>query len=872
MSLEVARSVEGGLGSMRIPAFFPQKLKKAIGRTKKFIFDLESESTTDKAEDAKNPRTARPVILAISSGSYAEAFPWSEEVEELLVFLLRQPDLTAIAHNVLYDFILLHASGVIDVYDVKAKIRDTMILAFLLDENQDKGLKTLAKKYLRYQMKTYQETTAKNPKHLEIRACVDEIKSWERAIEKFPRERPWPRFDSDKKAKLSDLRKRLKDEADLRWPTTPTITKTGKTVNRRSREDREARSAWLDPKMEIVESKFDVVPELAYQTYVYENKITPLLEKIEDLKRAIAQDEIDYAKDDAWQTNRLAKRLYARLEKLPPEFMRWLDVENRVRVATLKMSCNGIYVDKELAQKKLDHIDPLIDELYHDVVDMSRGWTTENGDTLNPGSGDQLRKVLFQHLKIPIPVGQINQGVPWPKLTKSGMDYCRNNGIVLDLNHLETFPQIVMDKFIATDTEVLERLDHPIGSAILSYRTVAKLKSTYLQGLVDPNRERATSSFGSVSTKTGRLASQKDNLQNIPSRKKPRIYDERVQALGPELRACYVAPPGKSMIVADQSQIELRIITQYTKDKRLRKIYEDSVEVDGVTHYVGDLHADTSRRLEVPRKDAKAISFGLSYEMRAPRFARMNRMFNEDGTYDIATAAEWRAAFFRVNAGLTRYLDILTNCWREKKTDYKMLTGRLRRFPEDSYVTGGKILNSKVQGSSADLLKLAMVALSEYAEPVIPGFRMIFQVHDELGFEVDEKYAMVGGILVKYAMEYDWIGKLTVPILASAKVCHSWAAKDDDNLPEIGVMYARVAGKDMTFTADTWDKFVEYDNEKKIELKGASAMLTPEQKAFGDEFFPSSWNLLSNEPMPKPERKSIENLKSLVESAVRSFS
>lgn len=826
------------------PTILPKKLLKNVQRTKRFAFDFEARSKTGKSSDATSATRAEPTILAISSGSFNHAYLWGDDAQAIIIYLLSQPGLEAIVCNALYDFVLMHSNGIMDVNDVKATIRDTMVQQFLLDENLPKGLKGCVADHLGHKMATYNETTKDNPKNLRIKQLLGEIKEWRKAIKRFETVRPWPEFDSKKLGRRTKLRKSVDAAADKQWPPIISTSAKGNTTKRWQKGPKEERAEWRQHRHELIEDKFSFGEQLGYQAYVEDAHINPRLAEIEDLRIGLVQDELEYAEDDGRQTLRLYDRMEKKLGRLGQLVMDWYEIESQVRVVTLKMSCNGIHIDKEEATAQLVAIEPIIEELYGDVQNHCRGWTNDDGVPFNPGSSQQVVKVLFDHLGLPLPVYRYVNGTPVPKLTPAGDKYCRDNRTLFGLNDLDSLPSIFWEKFVSVDSEVLERVHHPIGMAILNYRVAKKLKSTYLQNLVELKTDRLYGSFNSVGPKTGRLSSADPNLQNIPSRKKPSNYDERVQGIGPILRRCYIAPPGKKMIVCDQSQIELRIITHFTQDRRLLKIYRDHVVIGGNKYYIGDIHAATSKDLGVKRKDAKGINFGLSYEMQAPKFARMNRMFNDDGSYDIATAAEWRNGFFDVNAGLTAYLQMLSNCWENGKSDYQMLSGRLRRFPRKDvkgkpiFTTGGKILNSKVQGSSADLLKLAMLVIDKYIIPQIPSLKMIFQVHDELGFEVDEEHAEVAGILIKHVMEFDWLNCLSVPVLSSAKVCDNWEAKDDDNLPEIGVFYARVDGEDRLFDSDTWAELVTADNEHRIEVKSAAAMLTPAQLELCAQYVP----------------------------------
>jgi hypothetical protein len=131
-----------------------------------------------------------------------------------------------------------------------------------------------------------------------------------------------------------------------------------------------------------------------------------------------------------------------------------------------------------------------------------------------------------------------------------------------------------------------------------------------------------------------------------------------------------------------------------------------------------------------------------------------------------------------------------------------------------------------------------MLMIDKYVRPICPSLELIFQVHDELGFQCDSGIeAKKASVLIKYIMEREWF-PMAVPILSSAKVCQSWAAKDDDSIPEVGVFYARINGTDMLFDEKNWSEYLEYEKQKKVELKCAVAMLAPKHIQFCKKHIP----------------------------------
>lgn len=336
-------------------------------------------------------------------------------------------------------------------------------------------------------------------------------------------------------------------------------------------------------------------------------------------------------------------------------------------------------------------------------------------------------------------------------------------------------------------------------------------------------------------------------LQNVPSRSKPQEYDERIQQLGPRIRNMFVAPPadefapeGYDLIVIDLSQLELRLGAQFTKDPTLQDVYKRKIVVDGMTFYVGDIHAETAKRMGVPRKLAKNLNFGLMYGMSPNSFARYAKLYLPGTkTYDTRGAEKYVRSFRNTYAGVFNYHEKLRRRWNEGKRAYIMISGRYRHFPKWARVSPGTIYNSKIQGSAADVMKVQLWAIDKWIMPNIEfeGLWPLIQVHDEFIFQVPKRNSQKSAVALKYVMEYPFF-VTDVPLLASAKVCQNWAAKDDDKVPETGTFYARIDGKDRTFRPNQWKSFLAV--EKKASQKSCVAMLTQTQKEWARTLLPKS--------------------------------
>ena len=829
---------------------FPAKFWKGIERTQFFSMDLEtSPPSGGKPSDAKDARKAIPTLMTLSTARYDGAFDMTDPAcHDLIAWLLQQEELEVVIHNTLYDLIVLDTQGICKVAMIKAKVRDSMILQFMINELADKGLKEMSALHLRRRMKTYDETTVKNPKWLRIRELEDRIDHYHKLADNFQRARPWPNFDSKNVVTLADIRKHIRKRLDERWPGEETEDKNGKTRRKFTKDESAARKVFREEKAELIEQHFGFQAQMDFEGWIHTHVVIPAQEEIEQLRVALNRDLVIYAKEDSRNTHDLWKRLEPKIRN--QGLGHWLDIECYVRYVTTKMSATGIPTDVNYLEQLKDIVDPFIAE-FEEQVRASAGranYENSKGEELNPNSPDQLRECIFLNMNADIPVFfRRSDGRELPKLNGEGDKWLLMNPRIeerLDLRKPETIPRVLREKYLACDAEVLERIDHPIGQQILNLRALTKIRGTYITGSITKVTAnefgRLLGYFNSIGTDTGRLSSRDPNLQNIPSRKKPANYDERIQGIGPKLRDAFVASPGKVMIVADQSQIELRIITHFTKDKTLREIYTQCVEIDGVRYYTGDIHLRTSTDLAIPRKLAKNVNFGFNYGMGPLKFARQIRLFDELGNYDIPKATIWRDGFFRSYPGIEDYSRLLKRQFtNERKREFKMLSGRIKHYWRDDSMRGGTILNHKVQGSSADLLKINMMIIDQFVTPVCPSLELLFQVHDELGYQCDPEEAELAAMLVKFVMEEPWI-PMDVPVIASAKTCPSWAAKDDDAIPEIGTFYARVDGEDMTFTKDQWPEYlaIEADPDRKIELKSACAILTHEQKAECRKYIP----------------------------------
>ena len=797
-----------------------------------FAFDFETESETGRPADAKNPWLAKPTVLALASPNRAGAFSIDDEqLIETFQRLATNPKLFGIAHNAPFDVIVGHRADMVRYEDWQARCLDSLGYAWAVDEERPKGLKMLAKRYLNKTMVTYEEAAISNPILREIDLLNTRLAMHRENRDLWavddPRKvrRPYPSFDDPamhwNSIKKHELKRRGVDKPD-------------DALN-------EQLTRWR-------EDLFDEFERWKHADYVeaFEARAEA---QLSELRRRALKTLKEYARDDARFLFPLMRKLLRQVKKEGAH--RWMEIEMDVRWQTIGMEICGMAIDRPELAARGEIIKPLVEEFRAECYNLAR-------QEFNPNSPPQLCELIFYTMRLVPPIFRwvwVNgERVPIPKLTDGGFKWCLENGYIVrdpangrtrwvncivDLRKPDDIPDEVRKEFISTDTTTLSRLGHPIGQAILNFRTVSKLLSTYVEGMgekVDASGDsQVHGRFNSFGTDTGRFSSSNPNLQNIPSRKKPAHFDERIQGLGPAQGEVFVPPPpdsyapeGYALIVSDQSQIELRVIAHFSGDFNLRNVYSEQVTSHGLVFFTGDVHAKTSASLGIPRKPSKSVNFGFNYGMGPEKFARMVPLIDEAGQYDIPKATAWRDGFFQTYNGLHSFLDELRTAWDGGQRSFLMISGRHRHFNDDN-IMPGKILNAKVQGSSADMIKANMFIVRKYVMPKYLGLRPIGQVHDELIYACPKRFVQEAAMLIKYVMEYDWFG-LSVPILADTTICDKhWAQEGDDRVPPVGTFFARVDDEDRLFTAENWLEYVDADDAGRVSRKSSCARLLPDE-------------------------------------------
>ena len=349
------------------------------------------------------------------------------------------------------------------------------------------------------------------------------------------------------------------------------------------------------------------------------------------------------------------------------------------------------------------------------------------GQQFNINSPKQLGKVLFEDL-----------GLPHGKKTKTGW---------------------------STNADVLEKLkDHPLVADVLTYRQYAKLKSTYANGLlkvIDPDG-RIRTSFQMTVTATGRLSSTEPNLQNIPTRTE----------LGSKMREMFVAAPGHVLVDADYSQIELRLLAHISGDTAMQQAFLSGEDFHTVTA-ARVFHVPQDQVTHQMRSRAKAVNFGIVYGISA--FS-----LSQDIGVTVQEAKEYMDRYFATYTGVKQYMTDVVDKAREQGY-VETLWHRRRALPElkssnfNMRSFGERVaLNMPIQGTAADIIKLAMVRVHSRLAREGLETRLIMQVHDELIVERPEEEAPRVEALLQQEMQ--GVAELSVPLLAEAHTGRNWLA------------------------------------------------------------------------------------------------
>ena len=517
-----------------------------------------------------------------------------------------------------------------------------------------------------------------------------------------------------------------------------------------SRKEGEGRAVWADEKGEAMKALAEAVQDAKRRKIVHDPKLFQLLmgggEKIEH-----ATQLYSYLLRPTTANHNFADVIFRQfnapigggageradyLQRLAPVLRKEVEAQGLDSVyekidlplagVLAEMERAGILVDPDALAKMSHSMEKEVRRLEKEIWKLA-------GSEFNVNSPTQLAEILFDKLNLQPPAR-------------------RGKG-----------------KVRSTAADILEEMkeQHELPAKVIEYREIAKLKSTYVDALpklIHPETKRLHTSFSQTGTATGRLSSSDPNLQNIPIRSE----------LGREIRAAFVAQKGEILLSADYSQIELRIMAHFSKDPVLIEAFRNGEDIHARTAQevfgVGPM-AQTAEH----RRAAKAINFGIIYGLSAFGLAQQLGIEQKE-------AAQFINAYFTRYRGVKQYLDNVVVETR-KTGEAKTLFGRIRPIPEINSpqvqlrnFAERTALNSPLQGTAADLIKMAMISIDARLKKEKLAAKMILQVHDELLFELPVKEKSKLEKLVKEEMEN--VHKLTVPLVVEIGTGPNWRDLD----------------------------------------------------------------------------------------------
>lgn len=460
---------------------------------------------------------------------------------------------------------------------------------------------------------------------------------------------------------------------------------------------------------------------LHYQTVHIEDLIGPKGKNQKSMRDLAPSEVYEYAAEDADITLRLKNVLEPKLKELNLEELFW-NVEMPLVPVLAHMEMNGVCIDTNTLKETSVNLTNRLTEIERHIYELA-------GESFNIASPRQVGEILFGKMKI----------VDKPKKTKTGQ--------------------------YVTSEEVLQQLrsKSPIIDEILNYRGLKKLLSTYVDSLpklINPRTGRIHASFNQAITSTGRLSSSDPNLQNIP------VRDDD----GKEIRRCFIPEPGCLFFSADYSQIELRIMAHLSEDPNMTEAFREGNDIHAATA-AKIWHEDISQVTDDQRKKAKTANFGIIYGITTFGLAQRMNIENKEAKQIIED-------YFHTFPGVKAYMEKSKEIVRKK--GYAETLFHRRRYLPDINSHNGTVrgfaernaINAPIQGSEADIIKVAMVRIFKRFKAEDIKSKMIIQVHDELNFSVyPEEKEKVEQIVVE---EMQNAYQLNVPLVADAGWGNNW--------------------------------------------------------------------------------------------------
>jgi len=428
-----------------------------------------------------------------------------------------------------------------------------------------------------------------------------------------------------------------------------------------------------------------------------------------------------YAAEDADVTLQLHQTLWPQLEKEPRLVELFRDIEVPLLTVLSHIERNGVLIDANMLVKQSKELAQRMLEIQSESYDVA-------GEEFNLASPKQIQKILFEKM-----------GLPIRKKTPKGAP--------------------------STAEEVLVELAHdfPLPKLILEYRGMSKLKSTYTDKLpqrIDPGSKRVHTSYHQAVASTGRLSSSEPNLQNIPVR----------SAEGRRIRQAFIAPSGFSILAADYSQIELRIMAHLSGDEGLLKAFAAGEDIHCAT--AAEVFAVPLNEVDnEQRRSAKAINFGLIYGMSAFGLARQLGITRGD-------AQKYVDLYFERYPGVKKFMDD-TREQAHEQGYVETVFGRRLYLPDINHRNGQRrqyaertAINAPMQGTAADIIKRAMIMVDSWIESAGLDIKLIMQVHDELVFEIRNEQIEIARNEIDQLMIS--VAKLKVPLVVDMGTGNNW--------------------------------------------------------------------------------------------------
>ncbi len=457
-----------------------------------------------------------------------------------------------------------------------------------------------------------------------------------------------------------------------------------------------------------------------------DRSVTDFKEVVGSGMKAVTFDQIelekarDYSCEDAEVTLQLSHLLFPKLKEGGFKDL-FEQVEIPLVMVLAKIEMNGVKIDLELLQGHSKEIETQLQQKMERIYGLA-------GEVFNINSSQQLGKILFEKLKLPV-----------VKKTKTGT---------------------------STDVEVLTKLSlqHDLPLEILGYRNLSKLKSTYVDALpklVHPKTGRVHTSYNQTVTATGRLSSSDPNLQNIPIRAEE----------GSRIRQAFIPEQRYSIVSADYSQIELRILAHLSQDETLIKAFQNNEDIHART--ASEIFGVSMEKVTPPmRREAKVINFGIIYGMSAYGLSQQLRI-------EPKIAQAYIDEYFKKYTGVQTYIEKSLEEARQK--GYVVTLLHRRRYLPDIHTstiairqaTERMAINTPLQGTAADIIKVAMIHIQNRIEELGLSTKMIMQVHDELVFEVPEEELQNAIPMIQNEMET--VMELSVKLKVSIHSGKNWA-------------------------------------------------------------------------------------------------